>query len=129
MTVKCGVRQRFAFCAHGGGSSFYLCCHPERSEGPVHFRRVETKTGPVVHSIVFFAIDWVQETKGSLSAYARRFFARRGGPPREVEVVEVESQWTARDRETQARGGRDRVFLYQVSVQKNKREPGAPALP
>ena len=84
----------------------------------MHFRRVETKTGPVVHSIVFFAIDWVQETKGSLSAYARRFFARRGGPPREVEVVEVESQWTARDRETQARGGRDRVFLYQVGVQK-----------
>jgi putative transposase len=30
---------------------------------------------------------------------------------REVGVVEIESQWTARDRETKARGGPERVFL------------------
>jgi putative transposase len=37
---------------------------------------------------------------------------------REVGVVEIESEWTALDRETRTHGGPRRIFLTQVSVQR-----------
>jgi len=46
---------------------------------------------------------------------------------REVGMVEIESEWTAQDRETLASGGPARVFPAQVSA-KERREPGAPGL-
>ncbi len=52
---------------------------------------------------------------------------------REVGVVEIESEWTARDRETEAQGGPPRVFLSAPGSEtpgyraKNAREPGAPS--
>lgn len=36
---------------------------------------------------------------------------------RETGIVEIESEWTARDREQKARGGGERIFLPQVSAQ------------
>ena len=45
---------------------------------------------------------------------------------REVGTVEIESQWTASDRETKISGRRPRLFLSPGSRPKGKREPGAP---
>jgi len=45
---------------------------------------------------------------------------------REVGIVEIESEWTARDRETQAHAGPARVFLNPGKRPKPGREPGAP---
>jgi hypothetical protein len=46
---------------------------------------------------------------------------------REKGVVEIESEWTARDRERQATGSGERTFLIPVSEPKSRREPGPPA--
>ncbi len=47
---------------------------------------------------------------------------------REVGIVEIESEWTARDRETQAHAGPARVFLNPGKRPKPWREPGAPGV-
>jgi hypothetical protein len=66
---------------------------------------------PVKRGLVRKAADWKWS---SFRHYALR----------EIGVVEIESQWTARDRETKARGGPERVFLTQVSAQKRARTWG-----
>jgi putative transposase len=45
---------------------------------------------------------------------------------REIGVVEIESEWTARDREGKASGREKRILLYPGQRPKPGREPGAP---
>ncbi len=45
---------------------------------------------------------------------------------REAGIVEIESEWTARDREQETQGGSPRIFLNPGWRAKNAREPGAP---
>jgi hypothetical protein len=45
---------------------------------------------------------------------------------REIGMVEIESEWTARDREQKARGGMPQIFLRPGWRPKPGREPGAP---
>lgn len=45
---------------------------------------------------------------------------------REKGVVEIESEWTARDRERQETGGGERIFLIPGYAQKPGANPGHP---
>ena len=47
---------------------------------------------------------------------------------REIGPVEIESEWTANERERQNTGAAPRIFLNQVSVQKKDANLGHPSL-
>src|ERR1700691_983530 len=61
---------------------------------------------PVKRGLVSDPAEWKWSSfRHLLSRYFRHYALR------EVGVVEIESEWTARDRETEAQGGPSRVFL------------------
>jgi hypothetical protein len=101
--------------AQGWGSlGWYGGPVPNVRDPGVHGEVTLPAPKPVKRGLVAKSDDWKW---GSYRHYALR----------ETGVVEIESQWTATDREQKARGGPGRIFLRPGQRPKNGREPGAPS--
>jgi REP-associated tyrosine transposase len=100
----------------GGTGSFWQKRYHDRNvrdEDEFKVKRRYLHRNPVKRALVTNPADW--KWSGFLH-YALR----------EVGVVEIESQWTASDRETKISAGRPRLFLSPGQRPKGRREPGAP---
>ena len=93
-------------------------CHPERSRGPVP--QVRAGFGANLGSLPAVS---ARTSAGPHSLASEQLPAHA---LRERVESEIESEWTARERERKTFGGRARIFLGPGSRPKSGREPGAP---